>query len=724
MNTASSLALATPEADAPLAGPLLFSVPLGDTAEFGLLPEKRRIKVQLTLRLLERMHAQRHTGDWIAKTDSLAALYASVRGCSGVRLRDKYSRYLTSGGDWRELVDGYKGPSQQPAEFVSFLKGLIEENHRCMNAALRKLREVIWPAGHAVPGYGTWMEWFLREYPDEPLPPRFPRKYPAGWSPRNLSRFAPSRAEKALFQGGMARAHAFFPKMKRDTSGLRPMELIAIDDFELDVMCAFRGDDKNGAQLAYVGGLIAIDVATRKKLAWGIGPKLERTETAADGTVKKVRSGITKLGVQGLLYQLFDRHGLPEGYTVTILCENATASISAELELALSTMFSGRVRIERTSMLDNRTLANGFGEHGGAPWEKGWVESDLNYLWNEMGDAKGYKGSNERLNAPGTHAAAARYTQILLGQGKGKLNLPEETVKLLQLPFYGPEEVEQHLALAIARNENRTKHKLLGFDRVLEFFLTPGEAPRPFPEMAALTIAQQQQVTLVERMESPAERWSRLSALHTRVPLPPDFLLPLFLTPKKLTWKGTHCTFVHDGTGYTFTDNAGTEMHGVAEGTELLGYFNPASPQLLYVQSLNGSHCGTLTLLGGRPEGVDIRDKEATNMVRAIRAQIVNRSKEIVRERHTVADAEAGAAFLHNQPLIAPHLGNLPAQTRDALRKTATLAVPKGETAPAPLSAAILAGEAQIATRKAEARAADRGISASAASNALADLTE
>jgi hypothetical protein len=74
-------------------------------------------------------------------------------------------------------------------------------------------------------------------------------------------------------------------------------------------------------------------------------------------------------------------------------------------------------------------LANGFAERGGKPWEKGWIESTFNQLWNMLGAMKGYKGSNQRLNAPASLDEAIRYTKALIGQGeRGALNLPPEAI--------------------------------------------------------------------------------------------------------------------------------------------------------------------------------------------------------------------------------------------------------------------------------------------------------
>ena len=120
----------------------------------------------------------------------------------------------------------------------------------------------------------------------------------------------------------------------------------------------------------------------------------------------------------------------------------------------LSTIYEGRIRVHRTSLIEHKTLTNGFVERGGTPWEKGWIESYFNKLWNMLAQSqRGYKGSNERLNAPGDLADKLKLCSRLLGQGAGKLNLPPEVIDLLKTPFPSLEELEQAFAHVVAMSE-------------------------------------------------------------------------------------------------------------------------------------------------------------------------------------------------------------------------------------------------------------------------------
>ncbi len=701
-----SFAIGAAGVETALAPALTFTIPLADSAEFGLLAESRRTEVQLGLRLLERVHLLHAQKNFVGQVNALATAYRHHRGLSGVSLRKKYSAYVTSNGDWRTLVKGYKAPSTQPGEFVQFVQKLAEENHRSIDAAVRKLREVVWASGQVVPGYGTWMEFFLRKHPEQALPKKFPRVYPEGWSARNLRRYAPSKAARTLFQRGIGAARAHFPSVKRDPSQLRPMELITIDDFELDTMCVFRGDAerKLKPQIAYVAGLLAIDVATRRKLAWGIGPKLDREEKQSDGSTRTIRGGITAASVQGLLHQLFERHGLPD-YPITILCENATASISADLELSLATLFDGRVRIERTGMLDHKTLTNGFAEHGGKPNEKGWIEAEFNYLWNQMADSPGYKGSNERLNAPAGLEEMKKYTKLLIGQGARALNLPPEVVADLALPFYSPEELERAFEWNCVRADMRTQHRFLGFDRITEFRLEKGEAPRPFSHLALLPPEAQLGAELVERMEAPLERWERLSQQHPRSAVKPATLALFFLTPKSVTFQRNQITFTHQGRGYTYVDSDGSVFTGVADGTKFLAYFDPKSPLFLHLSTLTCAYAGKLRLLGGRPDGVDIRDEDALAKAGGMRAAIVQRTVNAVLARHGDENAALHAMRTHNDALIAAHkapttLPPVASSTAPSLTTAQHTGIAERESTAEPLAATILG--ATVATEQQE----------------------
>lgn len=629
------------------------SVPPDDLEEFMQISEPRRVEVLVALRIIERLKAEIPArGKMAALRFVAASSQHQMRGLSAVSLDRKLKAY--EAGGWRALVKGYRGPNAQPKEFVEEVRRVAELNHRSQGEAFRQLRER-WERGEAIPGYGTWVDYWQQQRPFESVPTRWPRGfYPAGWSIDNLRRYGPSKGTRALVQRGFAAAKRHFPSVQRDPSQLRPLELIVIDDFELDSLCVFPGDREHRPQIAPIAGLLAMDVGTRRKLHWGLGPRLEREEKQPDGTIRKIRSGIRRVDVQMLLHDIFAKYGLPD-YTCTILVENATASISAELELALTTLFDGRVKVERTGLIHNRTLTNGFTERGGKPWQKGWIESLFNHLWNVLGSQKGYKGSNARLNGPASIEDAKRYTARLIGQGEGKLNLPPEAIAEMALPFPSPDEAERAFAWAISISDSRTDHKYLGFDRVTEYLIEGGEEPLPFAALAQYSKDSQMLAEPVERMESPAERWQRLQASVEFRPVPSSVLALLLLTPKKAEYKDHRITFVHDRVGYTYVDRTGQILADVSEGTELLCYLNQRDPEMLHVATVQGAYVGALERLGGRTGMVDIRDKAALAEAGEVQATIVNRAVAEIRGRHAGADAQLAADRLHNEAVVAKY---------------------------------------------------------------------
>ncbi len=641
----------------------LWGIPLKDQSDFvhRVKSTKARKDLTLMIKVLEHVHTQRESKDFVGVTNRMAQGYCHLKGFSGASLRRKYYALRDAGWNWRSLVKGYKAPSKQPAEFVDFVRGLIEQNHRSVEAALEKLRHEIWPSGVPVPGYGTWQSWHLATHPQRPLPRIFPRLWPDGWSVRNLKRYAPTKAEIKFFQGGLKEAHRHLPVLKRDPSKLRPMEWITIDDFQLDVLCVFKGDPARGFKpgITPAAGLLAKCVGTRKNLAHLLGPMVDRQEKQPDGSIKTIRSGLRADDMQALLYRIFEDNGLPP-YPVTIICENATAAISKELELMLTTVFEGRINVQRTSLVRHKTLSNGFVEKGGTPWEKGWIESEFNYLWNQLADMRGYKGSNERLNGPGWLNDQKAYAMRLLGQGKGKLNLPPEVIDELSIPFPSVEQLTSAFDFVLERAENRTKHRLQGFDDVDEF-TWPKSLPVPesidasqplaLAQLSQLTREQQQLLKPETRKESPVERWTRLSVDHPRQGLDARILALFLLTPKRGTWRNHAVSFTHRKVGYSYVDDENI-MTAVAEGSPVLVYVDFERANACLVTRENGEPLGSLRALGDATAGTDITDPEAIAEARERRASIVNKILGRVKGRHEDENTQLGVERAHNKTVV------------------------------------------------------------------------
>src|SRR5690606_2116692 len=118
----------------------------------------------------------------------------------------------------------------------------------------------------------------------------------------------------------------------------RPLELIVIDDFETDIIVQARNPETGRYELVTCTGLLALDVATRRRVGFGLKPRFKGDDDR--------RQAITRADVLGLLFAAFTEFGLPTAWGCTILCENGGAAISTDAELMLQTLFG--VQVART----------------------------------------------------------------------------------------------------------------------------------------------------------------------------------------------------------------------------------------------------------------------------------------------------------------------------------------------------------------------------------------
>lgn len=128
-----------------------------------------------------------------------------------------------------------------------------------------------------------------------------------------------------------------------------------------------------------------------------------------------------------------------------------------------------------------------------------------------------------------------------------------------------------------------------------------------------------------------------------------DYMLAcLLLTPKKVVLRNHRLVFVHAGENFTYAD-ADSEVMKLAEGTELLGYYDASRPNVLHVTDHKGGYVGAVRRRGA----IDIRDQaaisaEAGEITRLIRTCVVGP----VRERHAAEDKQLSDDRAHNQALL------------------------------------------------------------------------
>jgi hypothetical protein len=555
-------------------------------------------------------------------------------------LRTKYYAWRDAGRDWQALAAHYRHDSGLPAEFVDFLSAMVLREHRSQKQAIHRVRE-LWREGGTVPGYGTWREWFAQKWPNREVPRHFTGDYPQGWSDANLYNRMPSRARHALATRGRAAAERLLPHIQRDPGGLRFLELVTIDDFECDVKCI------HGRKVVGVRGVLVMDVATRTHLAVLFKPMIE-----VEGDEGRRRISITRMDVQALLGEVFARWGVPEAHPMTLLVENAAAAVTDELEAALDIFFNGQVRVSRTGILSYKTAANGFIEKGGRPNEKGWIESYFNLMHNRAGNLPGQKGSRYD-NKPGDLKAKEDYVKKLAAY-----ECDDETFRRFRSPFLSFDELAEAYGQVFRWMDNRTEHRLLGFDQVLEWREGPGELPKPIESLNQLPPAAQELVeVLPPRMESPVERREKLrrDAAFEKVPEPVLALLA-FRAKKTEVKKDNRVTFTLRDTGYTYVVLAGDDGlrtragAQVGAGEKITAYFDEETMARIYCFTAEGGYLGTLSRLGGP---VSIKDPAAISAAAAAVARYINREIEGPVRRLLAGDrAAAEADRAHNAALV------------------------------------------------------------------------
>lgn len=561
-------------------------------------------------------------------------------GLSAKRIVALYYEWLRSGRSPHSLARHYRGGGAKvsyPEVFREHLLRLVGTRKRrdARRQAIRALMSA-WAAGLSVPGYGTWQELYARSHAGKPVPPIFPEIFPAGWSERSLYRLIGQHdVEIVMDQRGSAAAHDLLPGILRDVGSLRWMEYIVCDDFRPDVECVHLPT----RQVVRPEGLLALDLSSREVLGFGLQPRQARE----DGT----RQGLVREDLRSLLYALFCRHGLPLGYTVTILCENASAAITPEFEAQLVLTFGGRVRVVRTGMTTHRNLLYGFGERHGQPWAKGWIEANFRKLHLEASHLPGQTGPRYDL-APGDRAERVAYTERLL-RTAAEWQLPQ-----LRTPLPTFEELYAELEAAFERMALRTDHELQGFAQRVMVRLAPHLPPVPRESLAELPAGTYDlaNAEILTRMESPRERSTRLRAAVTIEQVPPWAIRTLALCPKAVTVRGRKIDMVLDGVRRTYTDPGCEALR--EDGATLTAYYNPQAPTELHLCDKRGNYLATVRELGR----VDIRDVEGLRAAQERTARIRGEVHGAVRARHADEDEQLRQMRAHNEAVLQQGTGS------------------------------------------------------------------
>lgn len=378
------------------------------------LTNDERTKVSTWYEIARRMMVARDKG---AEVVMLIKTYEPVVGAiSKTSIYRKVAAIRESNGDI--AASGILNPSAirrarglvrksvLPPGFVSWWRSLCGDHQR--RKTLSVWRHVMrdWlMAGRIIPGYGKdWRGIWLAEHPGEMLPrdilgrPSCPYTdvhtgpeacFPAGWSYASLVTLAPEADVWAGAAVGVHSMQSSNPVVPHTRVGLRPMQVITMDDVKLDVYCWYPKEREPRRPV----GLGVMDVFTGCMIDFKLVPAQERE----DGTV----SGLNGSWAKYVWANVFCGIGVDASEGVTALLEHGSAGLDAKEEARINEILGPRpdggrwLTVIRSSTSGAPILKGLFGERGrGRPTHKAMLESAWNLLHNEMAMLNAPAGRN------------------------------------------------------------------------------------------------------------------------------------------------------------------------------------------------------------------------------------------------------------------------------------------------------------------------------------------
>lgn len=633
-------------------------IPAATLDRFGSLSERNQRRVLDLLAAFRRLESARSVQSGCKAEAALATARGQKGFPSASRLRALYYTWLRAGRDWTALVNAAaesKTCARHPVEFVEYWRGLCEESQRVTATAYHRMLDA-WNSGAEIPGYGRWTEWFQRTYPTIPLPSACPG-VPDSWHIRTLYRLAPGKTALRLARQGAAAAMELLPDIQSDLSTLRPMEIIVFDDVEFDFLIVVPPYPRP----VKLRALVAMDLATRMILRFGLRPALPRD----DGS----EAGLILADMRALVGGIFSTFGHPP-YPCVLLTEHATAAINDGTARALEQLTGGLVTVRRTAILGGKSiLAGGFADRsGGNPRGKGWLESSFNLVHNRLDWVPGQKGRRYDAGPAELHGRQAEARRLLALVG----DLPPHLADALVLPFKSLEEARVIIQDCFNRMVRRHDHALQGFDQTLRWRWAEHEPWRSEDELraAALQIPDIYDRILIDKIpESPLQRWTRLTA-GIQFNKFPEAILPRFLDEHdQVTVEHGECIIRRMDRRYAV--RAGQVL---ADG-KYLAHWDPQAPEAIHLVNHLGGYVGSLTLKArltrGAQQDLDAlaeRIREKTSQFNSLTRDYNSRHRD--RIASNLAAREANLEVLQRAVSvdIAPHAAAV-GEVMDAVRK-------------------------------------------------------
>lgn len=423
----------------------------------------------------------------------LPAMTRKAKAISVSSLMRLYGEWKQRG--WRALVVNYARRSDYvslPGPFINawqqlYLEFQVDLSGKQAHDALL-CRLAAWRAGDtksAIPGYA------------EPPPNQAGKDYPAGWSKPNLMRHKPNKLVTTLIKHGRSAAKGESgPLVRRTRRDLEPGELIVFDDVWQDHEVMFPGSRTTVRPL----GLVALDVASGKQVAWGLRPRLRND----DG--KSV--GLKAFDMEMLITDVICRLGVHPKGTVFAM-ERGTANVSAKTEEFLKQF---GVRVERGGVDRAAAFLGAIpGAFKGNSRFKAALESHHNLCHNALSFLPGYTGKDRTPPEPTQGMALAYNALVRKAEREG---LPEHIRNRLGVGHVDWTTFFEVYSEIVRRINARTDHNLEGWERrmITEVRLA-ADAPwthfdaTQFPPEFATALTANPNMHRVRRM-SPDEVWA------------------------------------------------------------------------------------------------------------------------------------------------------------------------------------------------------------------------
>lgn len=478
---------------------LLFAVPPSDTS-FHRLGAELCQETWLALARLKQIHFARNK---TREAERIAAGLQSLgnkRGTSSASLLRVYYSYSKYGkqvgmvhypaGDWRCVVDWAKaGPTARqsafegsdlcpdrvglPPDFVHKTWCLLCDRHqRVISEAVRDLLQV-WKTGFdsrgdrwtKIDGYAEWPK----------ADPKTGR--PAGWTDRNLYRYAPDDFEKTAARQGIQAASQIGIKVSKTRVGLKCLEFVQFDDHEFDFKINFPGQLRSMRPRCFA----AADVLTSRCFNLVAKP----TFWDADDQVKKTLT--EKLFMWFQLANLCDV-GYRTDTGSVFHVEHGTAATGKELAERIWLATNKKVSYARSGRFHKPAHGGQFAAPSGGNFRFKAIIEVYWRLINDRLDSLAGQVGKDRLHAPEELERADAYVAKLL---KASAAMEPERAAQLIIPRLTWEAFLERLWGKIAAIDADDRHEIEGWQKakfvIQEFRMAPDALDwQPLSQLPAL----------------------------------------------------------------------------------------------------------------------------------------------------------------------------------------------------------------------------------------------